>query len=327
LISPALALGYLGWRFWSGFGAIAGKHASPARIELVPARIDEVPSFTAACDELRALGFSPIGDFEVRLAVGRGTTQRTDLRAFLAPDGSAFAVVYELVSLTRLGGARTGAQKIWMELVSRRGENASLTTSNGEPPLALLDPNPERPVERLPGAPARELWAAHRALLGASFSELEPAEFVARFTQGWTRGFEFQQSRGLYARRGDLFVATGKLALRSVLEFHLRLRHRTGPRYAAGVVFAVAVAAAVCGVANLAPWPMAVPVAAALCGASFAALFRHFELPAALFVCALAGALGRDDGYAIAAFAVVLLQGAVMLQRRRAARAQARLAG
>ena len=38
------------------------------------------------------------------------------------------------------------------ELVSLRSDAESLTTSNGEPPLALLDPNPDRPVQRFPGA-------------------------------------------------------------------------------------------------------------------------------------------------------------------------------
>jgi len=42
-------------------------------------------------------------------------------------------------------------------------------------------------------------------------------------------------------------------------------------------------------------------------------------------VCGLAVALGRDDPFAIAAFVVVLLQGAILLQRRRAARAAARM--
>ena len=57
----------------------------------------------------------------------------------------------------------------------------------------------------------------------------------------------------------------------------------------------------------------------------FAVLFKHFELPAVLAICGLAVALGRDDPFAIAAFVVVLIQGAILLQRRRAARAAARM--
>src|SRR5213078_3722563 len=145
---------------------------------------------------------------------------------FLAPDRSAYAVVYELVSLTTLPKARAGTQKVWAELVSRRSEAEALTTSNGEPPLALLDPNPDRPVQRFPGADVRELWEEHRRALGSSFSELSADEFAPRFAQAWTRAFEFHESRGLYRRQGDKFVATRKLGWRSALEFHLMLRHR-----------------------------------------------------------------------------------------------------
>ena len=70
---------------------------------------------------------------------------------------------------------------------------------------------------------------------------------------------------------------------------------------------------------------VALPITAALAGAVFAVVFKHFELPAVLAICGLAVALGRDDPFAIAAFVVVLIQGAILLQRRRAARAAARM--
>src|SRR5260370_17350420 len=66
LIAPGVALAYLAWRFFAGAQAIAGKHASPARIDLLPAQFEEDPRFARACDELLALGFTPIGAFELR---------------------------------------------------------------------------------------------------------------------------------------------------------------------------------------------------------------------------------------------------------------------
>ena len=152
MISPAVGLAYLAWRFQAGVNAIAGKHAAPATIELLPARFDDEPAFARHCAGLEQLGFGQIDNFEVRTAMGQSSTQRTFLRAFLAPDRSAYAVVYELVSLTAVKGASAGTQKVWAELVSLRSDAESLTTSNGEPPLALLDPNPDRPVQRFPGA-------------------------------------------------------------------------------------------------------------------------------------------------------------------------------
>jgi hypothetical protein len=135
-----------------------------------------------------------------------------------------------------------------------RSDRQSLTTSNGEPPLSLLDENPERPVRRFPGATASELWNGHREAAGMSLAELSAEEFAPRFTEAWRRNFEFQASRGLYLREGDRFVATGKIALRSVLDFHLGLRRRTGPAYAAGLFVAVLAAsvALACAAARLA---------------------------------------------------------------------------
>lgn len=326
MISPVIGLAWLAWRFQAGVNAIAGKHAAPANIELLPARFDDQPAFARHSDNLEQLGFSPIGNYEVR-AVGQNAQQRTFLRAFLAPDRSAWAVTYELVSLTTVPGARAGAQKVWAEIVSRRSEAESLTTSNGEPPLALLDENPDRPVQRFPGASVAKLWDEHRRALGASYSELTAAEFAPRFTQAWTRAFEFHESRGLYQRAGDKFVATSKLGRRSALEFHFMLRHRTGMRYALLVMAAVLAGSLAVDAADGLHRPFAVPLAAALLGAIFAVLFRHFELPAVLMICGFTLALDRDDGLAIAAFLLVLIQGAVILQRRRAARASARLAG
>ncbi|MCA1829603.1 MAG: hypothetical protein ABR567_09115 [Myxococcales bacterium] len=325
MISPWAALAYLGWRFQSGVRAIAGRHSAPATIELLPARFEDDPRFARFAGELAAIGFAPIGDYEIRTVMGAHTRNRTCLRAFLAPDRSGYAVVYELIGLTVRPGARTGAQKVWAELVSRTGESASLTTSNGEPPLALMDPNPERPVRRFPGAPVTTLWDEHRKALGNSFSEQSPDEFGARFTAAWTRSFEFQVSRGLYVRAGDRFVATGKLGLRSALEFHLHLRHRTGMRYAITVMAAVALFALAATAADRSALPYAVPLIAAAAGAVFAVSFKHFELPAVLAICGLAMALGGDEPFAIAAFLVVLVQGAILLQRRRAAKAAARM--
>src|SRR5260370_15144011 len=113
LIAPALAVAYLGWRFYAGAQAIAGKNASPARIDLVPAQFEEAPRFARACDELRALGFTPIGDFEVRTIMGPNTRQRTVLRALLAPDRSAYAVVYHLASVPVLPNARAASRRRW----------------------------------------------------------------------------------------------------------------------------------------------------------------------------------------------------------------------
>jgi hypothetical protein len=320
LISPAAALAYLGWRAVAGMQVVA-RHSAPAQIELLPAMPPgQDPRFESACAQMLALGFTPIGDFEVRAGIGPNTRQRTFLRAFLSPERSAFGIVYELASLTVTPHARAGAQKIWVELVSRKSDAESLTTSSGEPPLALLDPNPQRPVQRFVGAAPALLWENHRARAGMSAQELTPDEFAPRFTQAWTRSFEFQESRGLYRRQGDRFVATRKLAVRSVLEFHLRLRHRKGPAHALLVCAAVAVAAMA---VRVAPWPAA---AAASAGAAFAVLFRHFELPGALFVAAMGLMLGRDDQLAVIAFLVPLFSGAVLLQRRRAAKAEARLA-
>ena len=326
MISPWVALAYLGWRFQAAVGTIAGRHSVPATIELLPASYEDDPGFARHCRDLEALGFTRIGDYELRNAIGPHTRNRTCLRAFLAPDRSAFAVVHELIGLTVLPNARTGAQKVWAELVSRTGESASLTTSNGEPPLALLDPNPNRPVQRFPGAPVARLLEEHRRRLGHSYSELSAEEFAPRFTLAWTRALEFHASRGLYVRAGDRFVATGKLGLRSALEFHLHLRHRTGMRYALGVMIAVALFAVAAGAADRSGARFAVPAVAALAGAIFAALFRHFELPAVLAVCGLAASLQRDDLLAIAVFLLVLVPVAVFLQRRRAARASARMA-
>ena len=325
MISPWVALAYLGWRFLAGVRAIAGRHSTPARIELQPARFDDDSRFAQLCTDALAVGFMPIGDFEIRTAIGTHSRQRTCLRAFLASDRSAYAVVYELIGLTVLPNARTGAQKVWAEIVSRTGDSASLTTSNGEPPLALLDRNPDRPVQRFPGARVAKLQEEHRRALGNSFSELSADGFAPLFTGAWTRAFEFQESRGLFARQGERFVATAKLGLRSALEFHLHLRHRTGMRYALGVMAAVAAVAAAAGFADRLGRPLALPLTAALAGAVFAVLFKHFELPAVLAICGLAVALGRDDPFAIAAFVLVLIQGAVLLQRRRAARAAARM--
>jgi hypothetical protein len=94
-------------------------------------------------------------------------------------------------------------------------------------------------VRRFPGATASELWDGHREAAGMSLAELSAEEFAPRFTEAWARNFEFQASRGLYLREGDRFFATGKIALRSVLDFHLGPRRRTGPAYAAGVFVAV----------------------------------------------------------------------------------------
>src|SRR5205807_2616403 len=123
---------------------------------------------------------------------------------------------------------------------------------------------------------------------------------------GWTRGFEFQSSRGLYRRLGDRFVATGKLAVRSVLEFHLRLRYRQGPSYAALVMIAVGLGATLMSLAARRPEPEAIPAAAAATGVVFGALFQHFELPGALFVAAMSLALHRDDGPASARVACAI---------------------
>jgi hypothetical protein len=86
-------------------------------------------------------------------------------------------------------------------------------------------------------------------------AELSAEEFAPRFTEAWARNFEFQASRGLYLREGDRFFATGKIALRSVLDFHLGPRRRTGPAYAAGVFVAVlAASAALAFAAQLPVW-------------------------------------------------------------------------
>src|SRR5258708_39446549 len=103
----------------SGYAALGGEHPSPARIALAPACFEEHPRFSGACADLAALGFTPIGDFELAVRMGPNTQQKTFLRAFLSADRSAFAIVYELASLTAVRGARAGAQKIWMEMVSR----------------------------------------------------------------------------------------------------------------------------------------------------------------------------------------------------------------
>jgi len=322
LISPALALGYVGWRAYAGVQALEGRHSAPASIDIAPAQLpSEEPAFAKTCAGFEELGFTRIGDFEVRAGIGPNTRQRTFLRGFLSPDRAAFAVVYELISLTVRPNAAAGRQKIWAELSSRKSDRESVTTSNGEPPLALHDANPQRPVRRFPGASAAELWEGHRAAAGMSLEELSADRFAPLFARAWTRSFEFQQSRGLYRRIGDRFVATRKLALRSVLEFHLRTRHRTGPAYALLVFAAVVGGAAAAALVD----PQRLPLVAGAAGAAFAVLFTHFELPAALFVAALALALGRDDGRAILAFLVTLLFGAVLLQRRRAAKAAVRL--
>lgn len=138
-------------------------------------------------------------------------------------------------------------------------------------------------------------------------------EFPQRFATAWTTGFEFQQSRGLYEREGDRFVATPKLALRGVLEFHLR--HRTGPAYALLVVGAAVLFGVAMRVTNDSR------PAAAIAGAVFGLVFQHFELPAVLAVCAL----GRDDGSAIVTFLFALILVATLLQRLRASRAATRL--
>ena len=326
MISPAAALAYLVWRFYAGAKAIAGRHSAPAQIQLQPAQFAEVRRFARLCEELALLDFERIGDYEVRTNLGPNSRQRTYLRAFLSPDRLAYAVVYELVNLTVRPGAQAGAQKVWAELVSRAGESQSLTTSNGDPPLDLHDRNLDRPVQRFPGVPLAELWAEHRAAAGSSLDELDAGAFVERFTAGWTRGFEFQSSHGLYRRLGDRFVATGKLAVRSVLEFHLRLRHRQGPSYAALVMIAVGLGATLMSLAARRPEPEAIPAAAAATGVVFGALFQHFELPGALFVASMSLALHRDDGPAIAAFAFPLILVAALLQKLRAVKAAARLA-
>lgn len=321
MISPAAAFGYFGWRVLAGVQAIEGKHSAPATIELTPAQLaDQAPAFARACREFELLGFTPVGDFEVRAGIGPNTRQRTVLRSFLAPDRSAFAVVYELVSLTVRRGVQAGAQKIWAELSSRRSESESITTSSGEPPLSLLDPNPKRPVHRFPGAAPAALWEKHRALAGMSLEEVPADQFATRFAQAWTRSFEFQESRGLYRRKGDRFVATRKLAVRSVLEFHLRARHRKGPAYALLVFVAVAGGAAAAALID----PLRLPALGAAAGVAFALLFRHFELPGVLFIAALGLSLGRDDPRAILAFLFTLVFGAVLLLRWRAAKAAAR---
>ena len=320
MISPLAALAYLGWRGYAGVAAIAGKHSVPAQIDLLPgAPLAEDARFTRTCAEFAALGFSHAGDFEVRTDIGKHSKQRTFIRAFLAPDRSAWGVVYELVNLTVMPQARGGAQKVWAEIVSRKSDDESLTTSSGEPPLSLLDANPRRPVQRFPGAATATLWERHRATAGASLQEVTAEEFPARFTQGWTRGFDFQSQRGLYRRQGERFVATQKLAVRGMLEFHLMLRHRKGPAYALLVCGAVAAAA----VAVLAVQPPA--LAAAVAGVVFALVFRHFELPGALFVVAMAVALGRDDVQALCLFLAALFTVALALQRVRAAKAAERL--
>lgn len=325
MISPWVALAWLGWRFQAAVRAIAGKHSAPATIELLPATFDEVPAFARACSEVVALGFETVGDYEVRTAIGPHTRQRTILRAFLAADRSAFAAVYELAGVTVRPGAKAGTQRVWIDFISRDGER-SLTTSSGEPPLALHDPNPDRVVQRFPRAAVARLWDAHRRARGNSFSELCAADFAPRFTAAWTRGFEFQASRGLYERAGDRFVATRKLGLRTALGFHLRLRHRTGPRYLLTVVAAAAAFAFTASAADRSGFAFALPLVAALGGAVFAVGFKHFALPGVLAICALAVALDRDDLLAIAVFLVVLVQGALLLQRRRAAKAAARMA-
>lgn len=326
IVSPWAALVFIGWRMWAGVNRLAGRHSTPAEIKLASAQFEDAPRFARECAGFLGLGFERVGDYEVSTRIGPNSRQRTFLRAFLAPDRSAFAVVYELVNLTVLPGAAGGAMKIWANLVSRRSAEESITTSSGEPPLSLHDPNPQRPVHSFPGASPSQLWERHRALAGASLAELVAGEFVPLFEQGWTRTMEFQESRGLYRRSGDRFVATSKLALRSVLEFHLMLRHRQGPAYALAVFGAVTAAAAAMGLANLQLQPLAVPVAAALAGGVFAVLFRHFELPGALFLAAMALMLGRDDPFAILAFLGTLVSAAALLQRRRAAKAAARLA-
>jgi preprotein translocase subunit SecG len=171
-----------------------------------------------------------------------------------------------------------------------------------------------------------KLWDANQQARGNSFSELSADEFVPRFIRAWTRAFEFQASRGLYERAGDRFVATAKMGLRSALEFHLHLRHRSGMRYALTVMAAVVAFAFAASAVARSGSPFAVPVMAAIAGAIFAFLFKHFELPAVLAICGLAVALDRDDTVAIVVFLFVLLQGAILLQRRRAAKAAARMA-
>jgi hypothetical protein len=116
------------------------------------------------------------------------------------------------------------------------------------------------------------------------------------------------------------------MGLRSALEFHLHLRHRSGMRYALTVMAAVVAFAFAASAVARSGSPFAVPVMAAIAGAIFAFLFKHFELPAVLAICGLAVALDRDDTVAIVVFLFVLLQGAILLQRRRAAKAAARMA-
>jgi hypothetical protein len=321
MFSPWIALAYLGTQMWRGYDRLRGRQSAPAEIRLQPSAALEEGHFAAACAELRELGFTTIGDFEVRLQSTRSTHQRSVLRAFLAPDATAFAVVYELVSLTVVPGAQAGVQKVWAEFVSRRSEDESHTTSNGDLPMLVHDENPARTVLRLPGLSMRELWERHRAAVGSSLSELDAGQFVELFERAWRRGFEFQASRGLYRRVGDRFVATGKLALRGVVGFHLQPRVSFYPlRIAAAVAAGSALTWAVAG-----REPASIATAAGAIGAAFAATFRHFELPAAAMIFGMGIVLGRDEAWAIVPFLLVLAVGAIVLQRARAARAAERL--
>jgi hypothetical protein len=221
---PVFAIGFVFIVSVMGYAKIRGRHSAPASIRLSPAEVPVEGEFAQLCGALAELGFQSVGDYAIGASFGPGQSTRTVMRMFLGPDHTAYAVAYQLLHLHRGEGVSSAARRVWIDLVSLFPEEKALTTASTAE--SIFAPNPDTPVRRFPGVrSAGALWRAHQqGIEKVGFGlpvELTAADIVPRFERAWTRTFEFQESRGLYRREGDRFVATGKLALRGIARFWL----------------------------------------------------------------------------------------------------------
>jgi hypothetical protein len=309
MTEPMFVIGFVFIVSVLGYAKIRGRQSAPASIRLSPAEVPVEGDFARLCGELAGLGFQSAGDYAVGASFAPGQSTRTVMRMFLSSDHTAYAVAYQLVHLHREEGASWAARRVWIDLVSLfPGERALTTASSGE---SVFVPTPDTPVRRFPGVrSAGALWRAHQqGIEKAGFGlpvEVTEADIVPRFERAWTRSFEFQESRGLYRRQGDRFVATGKLALRGIAAFWLPVLEGPAARW---LVRFAAVAAPALAIQALLHLSRAPPeqryLLPAVAGVALGALFSpRIEMWCVLLAGLESWMEGADDwGFATALFA------------------------
>ncbi|MCA8998596.1 MAG: hypothetical protein KDA80_16470 [Planctomycetaceae bacterium] len=165
-----------------GIGAAAMGGVPPLRIKLLRLQNHEwtmsekIREYT---ESFKSAGYQMIGDFDVEPAM-------MELRAFVHPGDSAYAVIYE----HPIAG-------IWFDIYCHRADNSeSYTMSTGKPDL--LDHAKEHPIVNVTDLTTPQ--KVHSKFLekrpAGAWAEVTAANFVKQFQDAYARGMDWRLQRG-----------------------------------------------------------------------------------------------------------------------------------